>query len=140
MTIWKREDELGARLRANRPEPRAEFARAFAARIEGTRRPVRRRVALAAGLTAIALAVFGAFGALSYAAKSLETASHGLGATAPAGNAAHATPAQDQYVGKTTICHRTESQKNPFVVITVSNNALPAHAGHGDTLVGLGGT
>jgi hypothetical protein len=45
------------------------------------------------------------------------------------------SPAADQYGGKTTICHRTGSKKNPFVVITVSNNALPAHKSHGDTLV-----
>ena len=35
---------------------------------------------------------------------------------------------------KVTICHRTGSQKNPFVTITVSRNALDAHLGHGDTL------
>jgi hypothetical protein len=40
----------------------------------------------------------------------------------------------------TTICHRTGSEKNPFVVITVSNNALPAHRKHGDTFVEPGGT
>ena len=32
--------------------------------------------------------------------------------------------------GKTTICHRTRSEKNPFVIITVSNNALAAHGAH----------
>ena len=32
--------------------------------------------------------------------------------------------------GKTTICHRTRSAKNPYVRITVSNNALPAHRRH----------
>jgi hypothetical protein len=41
---------------------------------------------------------------------------------------------------KTTICHQTGSEKNPFVVIAVSNHALPAHRGHGDTLEGPGGT
>jgi hypothetical protein len=40
----------------------------------------------------------------------------------------------DQYGGKTTICHHTSSKKNPWVLITVSNNALPAHKKHGDTL------
>ena len=34
--------------------------------------------------------------------------------------------------GKTTICHATGSDKNPFVTITVSNNALKAHARHQD--------
>jgi hypothetical protein len=36
--------------------------------------------------------------------------------------------------GKVTICHHTHSQTNPFVTITVSQNAVPAHMRHGDTL------
>jgi hypothetical protein len=35
---------------------------------------------------------------------------------------------------KTTICHRTGSETNPWVEITVSNNALPAHTEHGDII------
>src|SRR5262249_29447849 len=35
---------------------------------------------------------------------------------------------------KVTICHHTHSRKNPFVTITVSVHALPAHLGHGDTV------
>ena len=35
---------------------------------------------------------------------------------------------------KQTICHRTHSKKKPFVTITVSSNAVPAHLKHGDTL------
>jgi hypothetical protein len=35
---------------------------------------------------------------------------------------------------KVTICHHTHSQHNPFVTITVSEHALPAHLGHGDTV------
>jgi hypothetical protein len=34
--------------------------------------------------------------------------------------------------GKVTICHRTGSETNPIVVITISKNALPAHLRHGD--------
>src|SRR5215208_3605193 len=34
--------------------------------------------------------------------------------------------------GKTTICHATGSTKNPFVTITISNNAIPAHQRHQD--------
>jgi hypothetical protein len=34
--------------------------------------------------------------------------------------------------GKTTICHATGSATNPFVLIPISNNALPAHAAHQD--------
>jgi hypothetical protein len=45
------------------------------------------------------------------------------------------TPAAaSQYPKKVTICHHTHSKKNPFVTITVSRNALPAHLGHGDTI------
>jgi hypothetical protein len=39
------------------------------------------------------------------------------------------TPSQQQYE-KTTICHRTGSETNPYVEITVSNNALDAHRTH----------
>jgi hypothetical protein len=92
--------------------------------------------------------LFGVFGGLGYAARAVENAT-GLDVpgvvtkakkpAAPSGNTgsqvAAVTPAQAQYEGKTTICHQTSSETNPFVVITVSNNALPAHVAHGDTLV-----
>lgn len=42
--------------------------------------------------------------------------------------------AAGQYPEKVTICHRTGSQKNPFVTIRVSRNALAAHLRHGDTM------
>jgi uncharacterized surface protein with fasciclin (FAS1) repeats len=35
---------------------------------------------------------------------------------------------------KITICHRTSSAKNPYVMITVSQSAIPAHQGHGDII------
>ena len=34
--------------------------------------------------------------------------------------------------GKVRVCHVTGSKKNPGVEIEVSENALPAHMGHGD--------
>jgi hypothetical protein len=48
----------------------------------------------------------------------------------------HTSPTAAQYpTSKVTICHHTHSQKNPFVTITVSQNALKAHLGnHGDTV------
>ncbi len=110
------------------------------------------RVAVALGLTVAGLALLGAFGGIGYASSAAHSfvsaisSGGGTGNTgkgsANTGKAASAgqSSAADQYVGKTTICHRTNSAKNPWVVITVSNNSLPAHKAHGDTLVGPGGT
>jgi hypothetical protein len=42
--------------------------------------------------------------------------------------------ANDQYVETTTICHKTGSSTQPWVVQTVPTSALPAHKAHGDTL------
>src|SRR5262249_27384474 len=35
---------------------------------------------------------------------------------------------------KVTICHRTHSKKHPFVTITISISAVPAHMRHGDKM------
>jgi hypothetical protein len=35
---------------------------------------------------------------------------------------------------KIQVCHRTGSKKNPFVLISISRNALPAHLRHGDLM------
>ncbi|MCA1684336.1 MAG: hypothetical protein LC708_04355, partial [Actinobacteria bacterium] len=44
------------------------------------------------------------------------------------------TPASAAPKGKTTICHATGSATNPYVEITVSNDALAAHRAHQDGL------
>jgi hypothetical protein len=135
----KREDQLEAQLRARRREPRDAFVRSVEAGIDEAPRPRALRLAVAGILTAVALAAFGASGGLSYAAKAVSNAD------LPGGNSEAQrnngdTPAVNQYAGKTTICHRTSSDSNEFVLITVSDNALQAHKDHGDTLAGPGGT
>jgi hypothetical protein len=45
-----------------------------------------------------------------------------------------AQPAAAKPAPKVAICHHTSSATNPFVLINVSSNAIPAHEQHGDTI------
>ena len=78
---------------------------------------------VAAALVVVAAGVFASVGMAGFGAK-LVGMSH------------KSTPTASQYpAGKVTICHHTHSKKNPFVTITVSQNAVPAHVrNHGDTI------
>ena len=40
---------------------------------------------------------------------------------------------------KVSLCHKTSSSKNPFVIISVSDNAQAAHMNHGDVLLDSNG-
>jgi hypothetical protein len=42
------------------------------------------------------------------------------------------TPRPTGTVSKVSLCHRTGSQTNPYVLISISTSALPAHQQHGD--------
>jgi len=75
----------------------------------------------AAGAVALAVAALASMGGVGYAARLV--------------GVSHISPTAAQYPpSKVTICHHTHSRKNPFVTITVSERALPAHLGHGDTV------
>ncbi len=71
--FWKRRREsfdLEGALRENRPQPRPEFVRAVADRVDDSRRrrrPSRLRVAFTTGVTALLLVALGAVGGLGYA-------------------------------------------------------------------------
>ena len=58
-----------------------------------------------------------------------------LGAVAAALGPAASPAAENEQV---TICHRTHSEPNPWVAITVSEDAVPAHLEHGDFVVSSG--
>src|SRR3954454_3610116 len=65
----------------------------------------------------------------AYAKGQTKVKTHGRPATGTTGTPTANTHAK---AGKTTICHATGSATNPFVTITISNNALPAHRRHQD--------
>ena len=83
-------------------------------------KPRRVRFAVAAAVAG-AVGVLASLGAVGYAAGLV--------------GVSESSPVAAQYPpSKVTICHHTHSQTNPFVTITVSENAVPAHLGHGDTI------
>jgi hypothetical protein len=73
------------------------------------------RTIAAAGVGALALGALASVGA----------------AVSPSGTPAAAKQYPPQ---KGTLCHHTHSKKHPFVTITVSQRAFPAHLRHGDTI------
>lgn len=72
---------------------------------------------------AAALVTWGVFAALTIVG--------GVGGLLSSG---HAASAEYEYGKTVTICHRTGSDTNPTVTISVSENALNGHLAHGDTI------
>jgi len=71
----------------------------------------------------------------SHANANAQANSHGKSEAAkPSTQTPQGPPASNTHAkaGKTTICHATGSATNPYVTITISNNALPAHSRHQD--------
>ena len=71
----------------------------------------------------------------SHANANAQAKSHGKSEAAkPSTESPQGPPASNTHAkaGKTTICHATGSATNPYVTITISNNALPAHMRHQD--------
>ena len=97
----------------------------------------RLRVLVAACVTLALATALAAVGGLGYAASAARSAVDSVGRIARPHHVQviRHSPAADQYGGKVTICHRTHSKKNPWVTITVSQNAVPAHVNrHRDTI------
>lgn len=132
------DEPLERALRTERPAPSPELLARVSTRLqeESPRRRVgRRRVAVAAVLTAsmvVALAGVGGIGYAASGAKHVVQAAQEITGPSASTSEARKSPARNQYT--TTICHRTGSPRNPWVEITVSDNALPAHSAHGDII------
>ena len=124
-----RKDDLGAVLRASRPEPSRDFVDTLSERIASDGRRTRlhsaSRLSFAAALTVFMLGTLASFGGLGYAASSTKGAFKKVSALE--GPSAARTPASDQYVEKVTICHNGHT-------ISISQSALAAHRRHGDTI------
>jgi hypothetical protein len=148
--LRRQTDEIESMLRARRSEPRDELVDAIVNRVAADNQPSRRPLALGIAAAAVGIAMFGAFGGLSYASSATQSVadviSAGPSVKSPATSSAakspsvnqNSTPSTNQYGGSTTICHKLGN--GGFNLIAPNNNALPAHKAHGDTLPGPGGT
>lgn len=138
---WRhRTSDIAAELRARRPQPRSEFARSLSAHVAGESRRsalhALSRLSFAGALTVLIFGAFASLGGLSYAATSTTVAAKAVKRVVVARTplVVQQSPAGDQYTRTVTICHRPPGNPSNTQTITVSESAVPAHRGHGDTL------
>jgi hypothetical protein len=129
---FHRKDDLEARLRAERPQPRPEFLTSVADRVRSADRQRSRargfRLAFAGGLSAAMLVALAAVGGLSYAASSVTGAVQAVSkVVAPSHSATPVanSSAAAQYGHKVPMCHNGHT-------ISVDQHAVPAHLKQGD--------
>jgi hypothetical protein len=147
--LWRGRDDLEARLCALRNEPRPGYVNELRHRHEQLRsRHAGVRFALALGLTAALLLLLAAVGGVAYAtsvvdgvkapvkvvkdlASPSKDKSEANGGRKDAADNNNNESEDDEYENEDVpICHRTGSDQNPYVLITVSQNALEAHRNH----------
>jgi hypothetical protein len=117
--LWRGTDDLEARLRASRPEPRPEFLYAVVGRLKRNRRALTLRVAFASVLTVIGLVVFGTAGGIGYASS----AAHSLvSSITTQGN----NPGQGNGNGN------GNGNNNTTTTTTASSNSDPGHGNNGN--------
>lgn len=86
----------------------------------------KRSIAFAAAISAAMLVPLVMFGGSSFA--------HGFAAAVEYGHGGHGSGGSQYQYGKTTICHHTHSEHNPFVTIRVGPHAAQVLLARGDTL------
>jgi hypothetical protein len=154
-----KDSELERELRRNRPQPRDEFVQMLSNRVERESRlgrSLRSRIAGVAIASAVMLAAVGAFGGIGYAAnsvkdvvkvaKSVVVAAKGDDKKSNGDNKGGdnkgggdkggkgddgGKPDDKEYGHKKKICHNPGPHQE---TIEVSDNAVPAHLAHGDSL------
>lgn len=137
MRLWRKRDELlelERELRARRPEPRHEFARALEQRVHRSRyrRPAPAfRLGLAAAVTAAMVVALAAVGGLSYAASGVTQVAHVASQLVqPQAQTGPAAPnaAAQQYGKKALVCAVQPNGKQH--TISISRNAVPSYLAH----------
>lgn len=155
----RRDDEIERLLRANRPEPRDEFAASLLERLEARRhrfRPQRvgRRILVAAAVTALAAGAGVAAGGTHVAGTSISNlvqvaksgingANHSANTNSSAhqdkngsngkddnGNGDDNPPSAGEHQYAVEICHHTSSAKNPWVDLFLSPQGAANHLKH----------